>query len=59
MMMWPVSFVVVGLQWWAKHLFGRQSDSLAVHWVAKEGSIKVIEVVEEDKESNAAIGSKF
>ncbi|KAL7557706.1 hypothetical protein ACA910_018501 [Epithemia clementina (nom. ined.)] len=35
----------------------KQSDSLAIHWVVKEGSIKVIEVVEEDKETDAAIGN--
>lgn len=35
----------------------KSSDSLAVHWVIKEGSIKVIEVVEEDKETDASIGN--
>ena len=35
----------------------KQSDSLAVHWVVKEGCIKVIEVLEEDKETDAAIGN--
>ena len=35
----------------------KQSDSLAIHWVVKEGSVKVIEVLEEDKETDAAIGN--
>lgn len=35
----------------------KSSDSLAVHWFVKEGSIKVIEVIEEDKETDSAIGS--
>jgi transcription elongation factor SPT6 len=33
------------------------SDSLAIHWVVKEGSIKVIEVQEENKETDASIGA--
>lgn len=37
----------------------KSSDSLAIHWVVKEGSIKVIEVVEEDKETDASIGNKL
>ena len=37
----------------------KRSDSLAVHWVVKEGSIKVIEVLEEDKETDASIGNKL
>lgn len=35
----------------------KSSDSLAVHWVVKEGSIKVVEIVEEDKETDASIGN--
>jgi transcription elongation factor SPT6 len=35
----------------------KSSDSLAVHWVVREGSIKVIEVIEEDKETDASIGN--
>eukprot|EP00523_Entomoneis_sp_CCMP467_P012549 CAMPEP_0168790060 /NCGR_PEP_ID=MMETSP0725-20121227/13191_1 /TAXON_ID=265536 /ORGANISM="Amphiprora sp., Strain CCMP467" /LENGTH=2014 /DNA_ID=CAMNT_0008840425 /DNA_START=198 /DNA_END=6242 /DNA_ORIENTATION=+ len=33
------------------------SDSLAVHWVVKEGTIKIIEVQEEDKETDASVGN--
>lgn len=35
----------------------KSSDSLAIHWVVKEGMIKVIEVVEENKETDASIGN--
>jgi len=35
----------------------KSSDSLAIHWVVREGSIKVIEVLEEDKETEASIGN--
>jgi transcription elongation factor SPT6 len=35
----------------------KSSDSLAIHWVVKEGSIKVIEVIEEGKETDSSIGS--
>ncbi|CAJ1945658.1 unnamed protein product [Cylindrotheca closterium] len=35
----------------------KSSDSLAVHWVVQEGSIKVVEVIEEDKDNDAAIGN--
>ena len=37
----------------------KNSDSLAVHWVVREGSIKVIEVSEDDKENDASIGKKL
>jgi transcription elongation factor SPT6 len=37
----------------------KSSDSLAIHWMAKEGCIKVIEVTEEDKETDASIGNKL
>jgi transcription elongation factor SPT6 len=35
----------------------KSSDSLAIHWVVKEGSVKVIEVLEEDKETDTSIGN--
>jgi len=35
----------------------KSSDSLAVHWVVREGHHKVIEVIEEGKETDASIGS--
>ena len=35
----------------------KSSDSLAIHWVVREGNIKVIEVTEEDKETDASIGN--
>ena len=35
----------------------KNSDSLAIHWVVKEGSIKMIEVTEEDKDTEASIGN--
>ena len=35
----------------------KASDSLAIHWVVKEDSIKVIEVKEEDKDTDASIGN--
>ena len=35
----------------------KSSDSLAIHWVVKEGSIKVIEVLEEGKETDSSIGT--
>jgi transcription elongation factor SPT6 len=35
----------------------KSADSLAIHWVVKEGSIKVIEVTEEDKDTDASIGN--
>jgi transcription elongation factor SPT6 len=35
----------------------KSSDSLAIHWVVKEGSIKVVEVLEEDKDTDASIGN--
>lgn len=35
----------------------KNSDALAIHWVVKEGSIKVVEVIEEDKETEASIGN--
>ena len=37
----------------------KSPDSLAIHWVVKEGSIKVFEVVEDDKETEASIGNKL
>lgn len=35
----------------------KSSDSLAIHWVVREGVIKVIEVLEEDKDTDASIGN--
>lgn len=35
----------------------KTSDSLAIHWIIREGHVKVIEVVEEDKETEASIGN--
>lgn len=37
----------------------KSSDSLAIHWVVKEGTVKVIEVTEEEKETDASIGNKL
>ena len=37
----------------------KNSDALAVHWVVREGSVKVIEVSEDDKENDASIGKKL
>ena len=35
----------------------RSSESLAIHWVVREGCVKVIEVIEEDKDTDASIGN--
>jgi len=35
----------------------KSSDSLAVHWVVRPGQIKIIEVAEEDKDTDASIGN--
>ena len=35
----------------------KSADSLAIHWVVREGTIKVIEVIEEDKDTDASIGN--
>lgn len=35
----------------------KSSESLAIHWVIQEGVIKVIEVIEEDKDTDASIGN--
>lgn len=35
----------------------KSSDSLAVHWVVRPGSVKVIEVTEEGKDTDASIGN--
>jgi transcription elongation factor SPT6 len=35
----------------------KSSDSLAIHWVVRLGHIKVIEVTEEDKDTDASIGN--
>ena len=35
----------------------KNSDSLAVHWLVRPGAIKVVEVVEEDKDNDASVGN--
>lgn len=35
----------------------KSADSLAIHWVVKADSVKVIEVTEEDKDTDASIGN--
>lgn len=35
----------------------KAADSLAIHWVVREGCIKVIEVTEEDKDTDASVGN--
>lgn len=35
----------------------KSSDSLAVHWVVRPGCVKVVEVTEEDKDTDASIGN--
>jgi len=35
----------------------KSSDSLAIHWVVREGAIKVVEILEENKETEASIGN--
>jgi transcription elongation factor SPT6 len=35
----------------------KAADSLAIHWVVREGSIKVVEVTEEDKDTDSSIGN--
>jgi transcription elongation factor SPT6 len=37
----------------------KSSDSLAIHWVVKEGSVKVVEIIEEEKETDTSIGNKL
>jgi transcriptional accessory protein Tex/SPT6 len=34
-------------------------DSLAIHWVVRPGCVKVIEVLEEDKDTEASIGNRL
>ena len=34
-------------------------DSLAIHWMVRPGCVKVIEVLEEDKDTEASIGNKL
>lgn len=36
---------------------GTKADSLIVHWVVKANTIKIIEVMEDDKDTNASIGN--
>ena len=35
----------------------KSADSLAIHWMYSEGNIKIIEVTEEDKDTDASIGN--
>jgi transcription elongation factor SPT6 len=35
----------------------KSSDSLAIHWVVREGCVKVLEVIEEEKDTDASIGN--
>jgi len=37
----------------------QKCDSLAVHWVVRPGSIKIIEVEEEDKDADTSIGNRL
>jgi transcription elongation factor SPT6 len=37
----------------------KASDSLAVHWVVRNGSIKLIELQEEEKDTESSIGKKL
>jgi len=37
----------------------RSCDSLAIHWMVRPGCIKVIEVHEEDKDTDASIGNRL
>jgi transcription elongation factor SPT6 len=34
-------------------------DSLAIHWMVRPGCVKVIEVLEEDKDTDASIGNRL
>ncbi|CAB9510636.1 Ty 6 homolog [Seminavis robusta] len=35
----------------------KSSESLAIHWVVKLGSVKVVEITEEEKDTDASIGN--
>lgn len=37
----------------------KSCDSLAIHWMVRPGCIKVIEVLEEDKDTDASIGNRL
>ena len=37
----------------------KSCDSLAVHWMVRPGCIKVIEVLEEDKDTDASVGNRL
>ena len=37
----------------------KSCDSLAIHWMVRPGCIKVIEVLEQDKDTDASIGNKL
>jgi len=37
----------------------KSCDSLAIHWMCRPGCIKVIEVLEEDKDTDASVGNRL
>ncbi|KAL9179680.1 hypothetical protein ACHAXT_008970 [Thalassiosira profunda] len=37
----------------------KSCDSLAIHWMVRPGCIKVVEVLEEDKDTDASIGNRL
>jgi len=37
----------------------KSCDSLAIHWMVRPGCVKVIEVLEEDKDTDASIGNRL
>jgi len=37
----------------------KSCDSLAIHWMVRPGCIKIIEVLEEDKDTDASIGNRL
>jgi len=37
----------------------RKADSLAIHWMVRPGAIRLIEVQEEDKDTDASIGNRL
>ena len=37
----------------------KSCDSLAIHWLVRPGCIKVIEVIEQDKDTDASIGNRL
>lgn len=37
----------------------KSCDSLAIHWMVRPGCIKIIEVLEEDKDTDASVGNRL